>query len=77
MYKLNQIVVLNKNHVCKNNMWIVKRVGIDIKLECMKCHREFMIKSFELDKKIKKILSKKEIEILKELESEQNRGQDN
>lgn len=66
MYKLNQIVFTKKNHVCGSNKWKVIRVGVDIKLECLGCGRVIMLSSFELDKKIKPILSKKELAYLAE-----------
>ncbi len=70
MYKLNQIVFTKKNHVCGSNKWKVIRVGVDIKLECLGCKRQIMLSSFELDKKLKPTLSKKEIEFLEEYEKE-------
>ncbi len=66
MYKLNQIVFTKKNHVCGSNKWKVVRVGVDIKLECLGCGRIIMLSSYELDKKIKPILSKKELSYLAE-----------
>ncbi len=72
MYKLNQIVFTKKNHVCGSNKWKVIRVGVDIKLECLGCGRVIMLSSFELDKKIKPILSKKEIAYLEEYNQQHN-----
>lgn len=72
MYKLNQIVFTKKNHVCGSNKWKVIRVGVDIKLECLGCGRVIMLSSFELDKKIKPILSKKEIAYLEEYNQKNN-----
>ena len=65
MYKLGDIVFTKKNHVCGSNRWKIIRTGVDIKLECLECKRIIMIPSFELDKKVKPILSKKEL-IIKE-----------
>ncbi len=70
MYKLNQIVFTKKNHVCGSNKWKVIRVGVDIKLECLGCGRVIMLSSFELDKKVKPILSKKELAYLEEINKE-------
>lgn len=70
MYKLNQIVFTKKNHVCGSNKWKVIRVGVDIKLECLGCGRVIMLSSFELDKKVKPILSKKELTYLEEINKE-------
>ena len=73
MYKINQIVFTKKNHVCGSNKWKVVRVGVDIKLECLGCKRVIMISSYDLDKKIKPILSKKELTFLKEYNEEHDR----
>ena len=54
MYKLGDTVITKKKHVCGSNTWEVTRTGIDIKLKCSGCGRIIMLKSYELDKKIKK-----------------------
>lgn len=72
MYKLNQIVFTKKNHVCGSNKWKVIRTGVDIKLECLGCGRVIMLSSYELDKKVKPILSKKELAYLEEIKEESN-----
>ncbi len=35
---LGDEVMLKKPHPCGCNVWVVKRVGMDIKLECSGCH---------------------------------------
>lgn len=75
MYKLNQIVFTKKPHVCGSNQWIIKRVGVDIKLECSGCGRVIMLSSFDLDKRLKTTLSKKELEILKNHQKEEENSQ--
>ena len=69
MYKLNQLVFTKKPHVCGSNEWKVVRTGVDIKLECVKCKRIIMLSSFELDKRVKPTLSKKELETLEQYNS--------
>lgn len=54
-YKVNDILILKKQHVCGSYEWIVTRTGAEIKIKCAKCHREIMILKRELDKKIKTI----------------------
>lgn len=66
MYKLNQLIFTKKEHVCGSNKWKVIRVGVDIKLECLGCGRVIMLSSFELDKRLKPTLSKKEEAFLQE-----------
>lgn len=54
MFKLEEKVLTKKNHACGSNEWIVKRIGADIKLECVKCGRQIIMARVELEKKIKK-----------------------
>lgn len=54
MYKLGEIVITKKPHVCGSKNWKILRVGADIKLECCGCNRVIMLPSYELDKRIKK-----------------------
>lgn len=54
MYTLGQIIKTKKPHVCGSNEWKVLRTGADIKIECVKCQRQVLMASYELDKKLKK-----------------------
>ncbi|MDE7263038.1 MAG: DUF951 domain-containing protein [Anaeroplasmataceae bacterium] len=54
MYKLNEVILTKKPHVCGTNEWKILRVGADIKLECCGCKRVILLPSFELDKRLKK-----------------------
>lgn len=54
IYKVDDVVVTKKPHVCGNNKWKVLRSGADIKLECLECKRVIMLASYELDKRVKK-----------------------
>lgn len=55
-YKLNDIVIMKKEHPCGNNEFRIIRVGADIKIECLKCGRLVMIPRVEFNKKIKKVI---------------------
>ena len=41
--RLNQRVELKKQHPCGGKVWIVLRVGMDIKLRCERCGHELML----------------------------------
>ena len=56
-YKLNDIVIMRKEHPCGNNEFKIIRVGADIKVECLKCGRVVMIPRIEFNKKIKKVIN--------------------
>ncbi len=55
MYKVGDIIVTKKPHVCGSNEWKILRTGIDFKLICIKCSREIMIGGNELAKKVKQV----------------------
>ncbi len=54
-YNLNDYVVMKKAHACGENNWQITRIGVDIKIKCLKCNREVMFERIKFDKKIKKI----------------------
>ena len=55
-YKLGSIVIMKKNHPCGENKWQITRVGVDIKIKCMKCNHEVMLSRLDFEKKIKKVV---------------------
>lgn len=61
IYKIDDILVTKKSHVCGSNEWRVIRLGADVKIKCEKCGREIMVFKAELDKKIKNIKTKENI----------------
>jgi hypothetical protein len=56
-YKLDSIVEMKKMHPCGNNQWVVLRLGVDIKIKCLKCGRVIMIPRQEFSKKMKKVIT--------------------
>lgn len=46
---------MRKPHPCGTNLWEIVRVGVDIKIQCIKCGRSIMMDRIEFDKKIKKV----------------------
>jgi hypothetical protein len=55
-YKVGSIVLMKKGHPCGENKWIVTRVGVDVKIKCLKCNREIMLSSLDFEKKLKKVV---------------------
>lgn len=55
-YKVGSIVIMKKGHPCGENKWIVTRVGVDVKINCLKCNREIMLSSLDFEKKLKKVV---------------------
>lgn len=54
-YKLGSKVIMRKSHPCGTNLWEIVRVGVDIKIQCIKCGRNIMMDRIEFDKKLKKV----------------------
>ena len=50
------ILIMKKEHPCGCNRMIVLRSGMDFKLRCEKCSREFMVARSKIEKNIKSVL---------------------
>lgn len=59
-YELGSIVIMKKAHPCGENLWKVIRLGVDIKLECVKCGRTIMMDRIEFERKLKKVVENEE-----------------
>lgn len=55
-YDINSVVIMKKGHPCGENKWEITRVGVDIKLKCMKCGRNIMMTRIDFEKKLKKVV---------------------
>ena len=55
-YKLHDLVIMKKPHACGTNEWEIIRVGVDIKIKCVKCSREVMLERLEFERKLKKVI---------------------
>lgn len=53
---LDQRVEMKKQHPCGGKEFTITRVGMDIKLRCVRCGREVMLPRAKAEKGIKKIL---------------------
>ena len=49
------ILVMKKNHPCGENRMLVLRSGMDFKLRCQGCGREFMVPRSKMEKNIKSV----------------------
>ena len=54
-------LIMKKNHPCGNNRFIVLRTGMDFKLKCEGCGREFMSPRLKAEKSVRSVV-KKELE---------------
>lgn len=60
MYDLGDIVEMKKPHACQTNSWEIIRMGMDIKIRCQNCRHIVMMPRREFEKKMKRVLVKKE-----------------
>jgi len=62
-YNLGNLVVMKKGHPCGENKWEIIRMGVDIKLKCVKCGRTIMMDRLEFERKLKKVVENEKQEI--------------
>lgn len=60
--QLHDVLELKKQHPCGSKRWEVLRVGMDIKLKCLGCGHEFMEPRRKVEKMIRRIVPKEEVE---------------
>ncbi|MBP7186229.1 MAG: DUF951 domain-containing protein [Ruminococcus sp.] len=53
--RVGDILYMKKNHPCGSKEMFVIRSGMDFKLRCMGCGREFMVPRSKIEKSIKEI----------------------
>lgn len=49
-------MIMKKKHPCGENKMLVLRSGMDFKLRCVACGREFMIARSKAEKNIKSVI---------------------
>lgn len=54
--RINDILIMKKKHPCGENKMLVLRSGMDFKLKCVACGREFMIARSKAEKNIKSVI---------------------
>ena len=53
-------LLMKKKHPCGNDIFTVTRIGMDFKLRCEGCGREFMVPRVKAEKSVKKIIKGEE-----------------
>ena len=61
---IDDIVQLRKSHPCGSDRWRIVRLGADIGLRCLGCERKVLLPRRELEKRIKKFISRGEPTVL-------------
>ena len=54
-YKVNDVVRMKKKHPCGSSEWEILKAGADIKMKCLGCGHEIIIKRSLAQKNTKKL----------------------
>ena len=54
--KVNDILLMKKEHPCGEKRWKVLRTGADLRLRCMGCDHEIMLPRFKIEKNIRPVI---------------------
>ncbi|NLM04103.1 MAG: DUF951 domain-containing protein [Clostridiales bacterium] len=55
---IGDIVELKKQHPCGNKKFEILRTGADFRIKCLGCEKQLWLSRRDLEKRIKKVLSK-------------------
>jgi len=58
--RLHDRVEMKKPHPCGGKLWEILRVGMDIKLHCLKCGHEIMLPRRKAEQAIRRIIVEEE-----------------
>jgi len=57
--EIGDIVQLKKKHPCGSYFWMVIKLGIDVRLECLGCGRMIILERENALKAIKRVIDRK------------------
>ncbi|MBL8058006.1 MAG: DUF951 domain-containing protein [Anaerolineales bacterium] len=57
-FRLGDVLRLRKPHPCGGYEWRVVRLGADLGLECLTCHRRVLLERREVEKRLKAFVSR-------------------
>lgn len=56
LFGLGDIVLMKKPHPCGGNEMEIIRMGMDIRIKCVKCKHSVLVPRIKFEKKFKKVL---------------------
>ena len=56
--ELGDVVRLRKKHPCGGDEWQVVRLGVDIRIKCLKCQRQVLLERVTLERRMKTMVSR-------------------
>ncbi|RLK62658.1 DUF951 domain-containing protein [Atopobacter sp. AH10] len=55
-FQLHDQVEMKKPHACQTNLWEIIRMGMDIKIKCVKCDQIVMMPRREFTRKMRRVV---------------------
>ena len=55
-FRLGDVVTMKKPHPCGTNEWEIIRMGMDIRIKCIKCGRSVLMPRREFERSLKKVV---------------------
>ncbi len=71
-FGLNDLVEMKKQHPCGTNLWVIVRIGADIRIKCQGCNHSVLLTRKEFELKVKRIKTVKDKEVKKDFLSMSN-----
>lgn len=59
-FSLGDIVTMKKPHPCGTNEWEIIRMGMDIRIKCVRCGRSVLLPRREFERALKKVIQQAE-----------------
>ena len=56
--ELGDIVRLRKKHPCGGDEWKVVKLGVDIRIKCLKCQRQVLLERGTFERRVKTLVSR-------------------
>jgi len=56
--ELGDVVRLRKKHPCGGDEWQVVKLGVDIRVKCLKCQRQILLERVTFERRVKALISR-------------------
>ncbi len=56
--ELGDVVRLRKKHPCGGDEWQVVKLGVDIRVKCLKCQRQVLLERGTFERRVKALISR-------------------
>jgi hypothetical protein len=56
--ELGDVVCLRKKHPCGGDEWQVMKLGVDIRIKCLKCQKQVLLERGTFERRIKTLISR-------------------